>query len=134
MSKFAWVSFRSRLAVVGFALAIAAAGCATTQRVAVSDQNYYPFLGSTVCAQRTATEVPGRFSSGKPEADLRYINPNAQWTQYSKVMIAPVTFWGGDDTKVSAKDQHELTNYFYQALQQQLAKKFTVVDQPARAL
>ena len=45
-------------------------------------------------------------------------------------MIAPVTFWGSDDTKVSAEDQQKLTNYFHQAIQQQLSTKFQVVDQP----
>jgi hypothetical protein len=68
--------------------------------------------------------------SGKAESDLSYMNPEAQWTQYKKVMIAPVTFWGDDNTKVSAKDQHELTNYFYHALEKQLGKKFKVVDKP----
>jgi hypothetical protein len=108
--------------VAGFALAATAAGCAVTQQVKVSDQNYCPFLGPNVCAQLVAT-------NDKKEADLRYINPNAQWTQYNKILIEPVSFWGGDDTKVSAADQRTLTNFFYQALEQQLAKKFTVVDQ-----
>src|SRR4030095_16762431 len=124
---------RIRLAAA-FTLVAAAAGCATTQRVQVTDKNYCPFLGSTVCAQLTETAAPGRLSgadvagSGKAESDLSYMNPEAQWTQYKKVMIAPVTFWGEDNTKVSAKDQHELTNYFYHALEKQLGKKFKVVD------
>jgi hypothetical protein len=122
MRKLTRATFRSGRAVAGFAFATLAAGCAVTRQVKVSDQNYCPFLGPNVCAQLVAT-------SDKKEADLRYINPSAQWTQYNKVLIEPVSFWGGDDTKVSAADQRTLTNYFYQALQQQLAKKFTVVDQ-----
>ena len=122
MRKLTWVSVRTRLAVAGFAFATLAAGCAVTQRANVSDQNYCPFLGNTVCSQLTAT-------TDKKEADLRYINPNAQWTQYNKVLIEPVTFWGGDTTKLSAADQRTLTNYFYQALEQQLSKKFQVVTQ-----
>src|SRR5262249_56639996 len=70
--------------------------------------------------------VPG--SSG--QTDLRYVNPNAQWSQYNKVLIEPVTFWGGDDTQISAADQRTLVNFMYQALEQQLSQKFTVVDQP----
>jgi len=122
MNKFSWVSFGSRRAVLGFALAAVATGCAVTQRAQVSDQNYCPFLGNNVCSQLTAT-------TDKKEADLRYINPNAQWTQYNKVLIEPVTFWGGDSTQLSAADQRTLTNYFYQALEQQLATKFQVVTQ-----
>lgn len=123
MSKLTRASFRSAVATAGFILAALAAGCAVTQRVQVSDQNYCPFLGSNICAQLTPT-------SDKKEADLRYINPNAQWTQYNKVLIEPVTFWGGDDTKLSAADQRTLTNYFYKVLEEQLSKKFQVVDQP----
>ncbi len=122
MNTFGWVSSGSRCAVMRFALAALATGCAVTQRAQVTDQNYCPFLGNTVCSQLTAT-------TDKKEADLRYINPNAQWTQYNKVLIEPVTFWGGDGTKLSAADQRTLTNYFYQALEQQLSKKFQVVDQ-----
>jgi len=117
------VSLRSRLVAAGFALTASAVGCALTQRAAVTDQNYCPFLGSAVCAKLTPT-------TDKKEADLRYVNPNARWTQYSKVLIEPVTFWGGDDTKISAADQRTLTNYFYKVLEQELSKKFQVVDQP----
>jgi hypothetical protein len=116
-------AFRSGLTVAGFAFATLAAGCAVTQRATVSDQNYCPFLGSNVCAELTPT-------TDKKEADLRYINPNAQWTQYNKVLIEPVTFWGGDDTKVSPKDQQILTTYFGRVLNEALAKKFQVADQP----
>jgi hypothetical protein len=115
-------SLGSHLALAAFALA-AASGCSLTQQVKVSDQGYCPFLGDAVCAQLTVTD-------NKKDADLRYINPNAGWTQYSKVLIEPVTFWGGPDTKVSAKDQQILTTYFSKVLNEQLAKKFEVVTQP----
>lgn len=123
MNELARVSFRSGLTAAGFALAVLAGGCAVTQRAQVSDQNYCPFLGNTLCGQLT----PG---TNKQEADLRYINPNAQWTQYNKVLIEPVSFWGGDDTKVSAADQRTLTTYFSKALNDALSQKFQVVDQP----
>lgn len=61
---------------------------------------------------------------------LVYTNPSANFSSYSKIMIAPVTFWGGDDTKVSAADQQALCNYFYTVLQKDLSQNFTVVDQP----
>ena len=123
MMKLTGASVRLGLAVTGLALTALAAGCAVTQQVKVSDQDYCPFLGATVCAKLTPT-------SDKKEADLRYINPSAQWTQYNKVLIHPVSFWGGDDTKVSAADQQTLTNYFYEVLEEQLSKKFQIADQP----
>ena len=63
-------------------------------------------------------------------AALRYINPNANWASYNKIMIAPVTYWAGDDTKVSAADQQALCNYMYTVLVTDLGKTFTIVDQP----
>ena len=77
-----------------------------------------------VCAQLTA-------ATDSKEVDLRYINPIAQRTQYNKVLIEPVTFWGGDDTKVSASGSagaDERT--FSSPLVQELGKTFQVVDQP----
>jgi hypothetical protein len=62
---------------------------------------------------------------------LRYVNPAAKWTQYKKIMIQPVTFWGDDQSKVSPEDQQTLVNYFYQVLHEELSKQFQIVDQPA---
>jgi hypothetical protein len=47
------------------------------------------------------------------KAMLRYVNPNANWGSYTKVMIAPVTYWANDDSKLSAADQQVLCNYMY---------------------
>jgi Protein of unknown function (DUF3313) len=64
------------------------------------------------------------------EAMLRYVNPSANWSSYSKIMVAPVTFWAADDSKVSAADQQALCNYAYSVLVKDLGKNFTIVDQP----
>jgi hypothetical protein len=45
-------------------------------------------------------------------------------------MIAPVTFWAADDSKVSAADQQTLCNYAYNVFVTDLGKNFTIVDQP----
>ena len=108
--------------LAGFALAAVVASCALTQKAQLTDQNYCPFLGNNLCSKLT----PGSSN----QADLRYVNPNAQWSQYNKVLIQPVTFWAGDDTKISAADQQQLTNYFYKVLEQQLSQKFQVVSEP----
>src|SRR5208282_2255448 len=63
-------------------------------------------------------------------AALRYVNPNANWASYNKIMIAPVTFWAADDSKVSAADQQALCNYMYTVFVKDLGKNFTIVDQP----
>src|SRR5271156_470161 len=64
------------------------------------------------------------------EAMLRYINPNASWGSYNKIMIAPVTYWAADDSKVSAADQQALCNYMYTVMVTDLGKTFAIVDQP----
>jgi len=63
------------------------------------------------------------------QAAWRYVNQAAKWSQYTKIMIQPVTFWGAEASKVSIADQHRFVNFFYAALDQELSKQFQVVDQ-----
>lgn len=63
-------------------------------------------------------------------AALAYINPNAQWTKYTKIQLQPVEFWAAQDSKVSEDDQKVLTGYFYNQLKTDLSKNFTLMDQP----
>ncbi len=64
------------------------------------------------------------------KAMLRYVNPNANWSSYNKVMIAPVTYWANDDSKLSAADQQALCDYMYTVLQKDLGKTFVIVNEP----
>ena len=73
--------------------------------------------------------TPGAEGSGQ-EAMLAYTNKNANFASYNKIMIAPVTFWADDDSKVSTDDQQKLCNYFYNVLVEQFSKNFTVVKEP----
>lgn len=107
--------------VSALALGLLLNACTTTQKTSIDQASMNCGLLGDVCGKLT----PG----GKDQASLRYINPAAQWTNYNKVMIEPVTFWGGDATSVSAADQQMLVNYFSQQLKDQLGKKFEVVDQ-----
>jgi len=114
----AWV----RDGVIMFCLATFALGCAATQQVEIKKTDIKcGFLGSD-CDRLIAGE------QGQPA--LRYVNPNANWTQYKKLIVDPVTFWGSDTTKVSAADQQALIDYFSSVLREQLGTKFELVDQP----
>ncbi len=64
------------------------------------------------------------------QAAYVYINPNVQWSNYKKVLLKPVEFWDNPDTSVSPDDQKMLTSYFYNSLQTNVQKTFTIVDQP----
>jgi Protein of unknown function (DUF3313) len=63
-------------------------------------------------------------------AALVWINPNAQWSSYNKIQLMPVEFWAAADSKVSPADQAVLTEYFYNQLQTNLSKSFTLVNRP----
>ncbi len=82
------------------------------------------FLGSDYSLMTPPTE------GSDQKAMLRYINPNITWSSYNKIMIAPVTFWAADDSKVSAADQQALCNYAYSTFVKDLGKNFAIVDQP----
>ena len=103
-------------------LLVLGAGCATTKQAKLEDSTAVcGFLGDACQMLK-----PGQ----KGEAAERWINSSAQFTQYNKVMIATVGFFGADASKVSTKDQQALTDFFYKSLNEELSKKYQVVDQP----
>jgi hypothetical protein len=61
---------------------------------------------------------------------LRYVNPSVNWGSYNQIIIAPVTFWAADDSKVSAADQQALCNYAYNEFTKVLSKNFILASQP----
>jgi hypothetical protein len=120
------------LAAAGLAAVLLAAGCSTTvesqPQVAKAVEAGGPlpssvtgFLGSD--ASKLAPGPEGG-------AALVWLNPKAQWSSYTKIQLMPVEFWAAADSKVSQADQQVLTEYFYNALQTNLSKSFTLVDQP----
>ena len=103
-------------------LAGAIAGCSVTQQAPVKKEAISAgFLGPDY-----ARLTPG----GEGQTTLRYVNPSAQWTQYKKLLVMPVSFWGNEATKIPLADQQALCNFFYQALRDQLGKKFPLVEEP----
>jgi hypothetical protein len=103
-------------------LTLLTAGCATTEMAAVKPATS-GFLGSDY-----ALLTPGETAKGQP--GLRYFNPAAQWRQYNKIMIEPVTFWGDEGSKVAPSDQQALSTYFNGALERELSQKFQIVTAP----
>ena len=113
--------YRSGFPLVALCLLLLSA-CTTTQKVAVNQADVNcAFLGND-CSLLT--------TGGKEQAGMRYVNPAAKWSQYNKILIDPVTYWGGDSTKLSASDQQMLVNYFSQQLKEKLGEKFQIVNQP----
>jgi hypothetical protein len=118
-SRKAWAEWTGGV-VAALVLMGALAGCTTTQQVAVERAGVPGFLGDT------SKLTPG----DKEQASLRYINPAVQWTQYKKVLLEPVTFWGDDRTKISAKEQQMLCNFLHEQLHDQLKTKYEMVTEP----
>jgi hypothetical protein len=68
------------------------------------------------------------------EGTLRYINPNVDWSQYTKAMVSPVTIWGGAKRDLTAEEAQAFSNYLYQALVQQIGTVVPTVDEPGRGV
>jgi hypothetical protein len=67
-------------------------------------------------------------------AKLVYLNPYANWAEYTKVYIRPFELWKSDETnsplgKLDAEDQQILVDYAYSSISNALAKDYQIVDQ-----
>lgn len=124
--------FTAALAAAGLAAVLLMTGCATTVEStpaaakALESGGPLPAAVTGFFGPDAARLAPGPQGG----AALVWINPNAQWSSYTKVLLQPVEFWAAADSKVSPSDQQVLTEYFYNALQTNLAKNFTLVNQP----
>jgi hypothetical protein len=107
---------------IALVAALLAAGCSTTQKVAVKE-------GSVKCAF-LGSDCDRLQAGSANQMALRWVNPSAKWSSYNQVLLEPVTFWGGETSSVSAADQQALTNFFYQALQTQVGQNFPLATAP----
>jgi len=119
-------------AAAALAAVLLASGCATTVQSAPEAAKAVA-SGGPLPSAVTGFLGPDASKLGPgPEggAALAWLNPNTQWSSYTKIQLTPVEFWAAADSKVSQADQQTLTTYFYNALQANLSKNFTLVDQP----
>jgi hypothetical protein len=120
------------------ALASVLSACAATSQGQVALQQETP-AGQAASGGQAAPSGAAQFlgsdasllqPGAEGQAAYIYINPNAQWSSYKKVLLKPVEFWDTPDTSVSPDDQKMLTSYFFNSLQKNLQQNFTIVDQP----
>lgn len=103
-------------------LVVMIAGCADTTR----DRNvdYSGFLG----------DYSMLLEGGEGQAERRYVRPHVDWAAYQKILLDPVTFWRGDQSResgVSSHDAQVMTNYFYQVVYEDLkGQGFQMVTSP----
>ena len=123
----------SLAAAAWIALALGTVGCSTTVESqpeaakAVESGGTLPASVTSFLGPDASKLAPGP----KGGAALVWVNPNAQWASYTKILLEPVQFWAAPDSKVSTSDQQVLTEYFYNSLKTNLPQQgFTLVDQP----
>jgi hypothetical protein len=120
------------IAAAGLAAALLASGCSTTVESkpeaakALESGGPLPPAVTGFFGADASRLAPGPQGG----AALAWVNPNAQWSNYTKIQLMPVEFWAAADSKVSSADQAVLTEYFYNQLQTNLSKSFTLVNQP----
>ena len=111
--------------IVALAVVAALGACAKTKQVAVKE----PPPASAVLPE------PALLKKGTTgEVSQVYLNPNAKWASYSKVMLDPVTIWtgpGSDMAKASPKEQKALADSFYTELHNAVAKRCQMVTEPS---
>jgi Protein of unknown function (DUF3313) len=122
----------SGVAAASLALAIVISGCATTVQST-------PAAAKALESGGPLPPAVTGFFGGDPSklapgpeggAALAYIDPNAQWSKYTKIQLVPVEFWAATNSTVSTSDQQILTTYFYNKLTADLGGSYTLVDQP----
>src|SRR5579863_3242434 len=124
------IKLMTGMAAASLAAALIAAGCSTTVQSAPEAAKAVQ-AGGPLPSSVTGFLGPdaSKLAPG-PEggAALAWVNPNAQWSSYTKILLMPVEFWAAPDSKVSSADQAVLTEYCYNTLQTNLSKSFTLVD------
>lgn len=67
------------------------------------------------------------------QAQLIYVNPDANFPKYSKIIIDPITVWAIKNSSLAQlpdKDLIALQSYLYWKLNAELSKDYAIVDQP----
>jgi hypothetical protein len=104
------------------------AGCADTQHAKSVEKS--GFLGDYSMLRKGETSTMGE----DPEALLVYRNPKANWKQYTKIILDPVTLWvGTKDSQlkdVPVEDRQRLGNLLWSKLDENLRKDYEMTTQP----
>ncbi len=107
----------SSLCLLVLALSLSMAGCARTRQ---SRADKAGFLGD----YSQLREGEG------DEAQLVYINPDADFPKYDKILIESVSLYakeGTDFSQISDETQRMLTDHFYKAIHDQLKEDYEIV-------
>ena len=65
------------------------------------------------------------------EAQLRYINPQANFGGYTKILMDPVKFYSDKNSKLEGKDKKRIVDYLDATIKEQLKTDYTFVNKPS---
>ena len=103
------------------------AGCADTQHAKSVEKS--GFLGDYSMLRKGETKTFGE----DPEALLVYQNPKANWKQYTKIILDPVTLWVGTAESqlkdVPIEDRQRLGNLLWSKVDENLRKDYEMTSQ-----
>lgn len=107
--------------LLGLSLALAA--CATTRQTRSVERSGF-------------LEDYSQLRAGEgDEAQLVYINPAIDFSQYHAVLIDSVTLWHDSDlSRIPPEERQALADYLYSALHKALREDFEIVDAPAQGV
>lgn len=72
---------------------------------------------------------------GGDKAMLVYVNPDADFSIYDKVILDSVSIWYTENSKlqnIPEAERDNLAHYFYSAVRKQLEKNWQIVEQPGK--
>jgi hypothetical protein len=114
IKKYHNITLHSLILVLG--LIIVATSCARVQR------------SKSVEATGFLKDYSQLKAGEKDQALMIYVNPDAHFAKYTKVMIDKVEIWQTEDSKeLEPKDARQLSAALYRALEEQLKEDYTVV-------
>jgi hypothetical protein len=118
---------RARTLALALCFVAVAAGCTTTQQQKPRE---------TTSAAVFLGDAYGKLEPGSEgQLALRYVDPAVDWRQYDVLLLEPVQFWAGADSKLGADVEHMMSAYLYNAVRDDLTKQqFQLVDLPGRGV
>jgi hypothetical protein len=64
------------------------------------------------------------------EAQLIYINPQADFNSYTKILMDPVKFYSDEDSKLEGEDKKRIVDYLDATIKEQLKFDYRFVNEP----
>ena len=64
------------------------------------------------------------------EAQLKYINPRADFNAYTRILMDPVKFYSDKKSKLEGEDKKRIVDYLHATIQEQMKTDYTLVAQP----